>query len=115
MARALPPRGGEDPSGLRGSRPVGRAHRFDVGAWARRQAHSGHPPRGRGLRRGGHLLLRDRLRQNQGDRELYAQTKRELAKRDWPDMEHYAEAKTEVVEDIVSRATAARSWPDGLR
>jgi GrpB-like predicted nucleotidyltransferase (UPF0157 family) len=60
-----------------------------------------------------YLLLRDRLRQNEGDRELYAQTKRELAKQDWPTMEHYAEAKTEVVEGIISRAVAARSRPDG--
>jgi GrpB-like predicted nucleotidyltransferase (UPF0157 family) len=62
-----------------------------------------------------YLLLRDRLCQNKEERELYAQTKRELAKQDWPTMEHYAEAKTEVVEGIISRATAARSWPDGLR
>jgi GrpB-like predicted nucleotidyltransferase (UPF0157 family) len=62
-----------------------------------------------------YLLLRDRLRQNEAEREFYAQTKRELAKRDWPTMEHYAEAKTEVVEGIISRATAARSRYDGLR
>jgi GrpB-like predicted nucleotidyltransferase (UPF0157 family) len=62
-----------------------------------------------------YLLLRDRLCQNKEERELYARTKRELAKQDWPTMEHYAEAKTEVVEGIISRATAARSWPDGLR
>ena len=62
-----------------------------------------------------YLLLRDRLRQNEGDRELYAQRKRALAKRDWPTMEHYAEAKTEVVEGIISRAAAARSRPDGVR
>jgi hypothetical protein len=29
-------------------------------------------------------------------------------------MEHYAEAKTEVVEGIISRAAAARSRPDGV-
>jgi GrpB-like predicted nucleotidyltransferase (UPF0157 family) len=62
-----------------------------------------------------YLLLRDRLRQNEAEREFYAQMKRELAKRDWPTMEHYAEAKTEVVEGIISRATAARSRYDGLR
>jgi GrpB-like predicted nucleotidyltransferase (UPF0157 family) len=62
-----------------------------------------------------YLLLRESLRQNEEERELYAQTKRALAKQDWPTMEHYAEAKTEVVEDIISRATAARSGPDGLR
>ena len=59
-----------------------------------------------------YLLLRDRLRQNEEDRELYAQTKRELAKQDWPTMEHYAEAKSEVVEGIISRAAAARSRHD---
>jgi hypothetical protein len=30
-------------------------------------------------------------------------------------MEHYAEAKTEVVEGIISRAAAARSRHDGVR
>jgi GrpB-like predicted nucleotidyltransferase (UPF0157 family) len=62
-----------------------------------------------------YLLLRESLRQNEEERELYAQTKRALAKQDWPTMEHYAEAKTEVVEGIISRATAARSGPDVLR
>ena len=62
-----------------------------------------------------YLLLRDRLRQNEEDRELYAKTKRELAKQDRPNMEHYAEAKTEVVEGIISRAAAARSRHDGVR
>jgi GrpB-like predicted nucleotidyltransferase (UPF0157 family) len=55
------------------------------------------------------LLLRDRLREDQGDRELYARTKRDLACRDWPSMQHYAEAKTEVIEGIVARAIARRS------
>jgi len=62
-----------------------------------------------------YLLLRNRLRQNEEDRELYAKTKRELAKQDRPNMEHYAEAKTEVVEGIISRAAAARSRHDGVR
>ncbi|MBA3703617.1 MAG: GrpB family protein, partial [Rubrobacteraceae bacterium] len=56
-----------------------------------------------------YLLLRDRLREDQGDRELYARTKRDLAGRDWPSMQHYAEAKTEVIEGIVARAIARRS------
>ena len=55
-----------------------------------------------------YLLLRDRLRQNGEERELYVRTKRELASRDWPSMQHYAEAKTEVIEGIIARA-AARS------
>ena len=51
------------------------------------------------------LLLRDYLRHNEVDRELYAGTKRELASRDWPSMQHYADAKTGIVEDILSRAS----------
>ena len=56
-----------------------------------------------------YLLLRERLREDEGDRELYARTKRELASRDWPSMQHYAEAKTEVIEGIIARAAARRS------
>ena len=56
-----------------------------------------------------YLLLRDRLRENEVDRELYARTKRDLASRDWPSMDHYAEAKTEVIEGIITRAAARRS------
>ena len=55
-----------------------------------------------------HLLLRDHLRENGEDRELYARTKRDLASREWTSMEHYAEAKTEVIEGIVARAAAGR-------
>ncbi len=51
-----------------------------------------------------YLLLRDHLRENEEDRELYARTKRDLASRDWPSMDHYASAKTEVVEGIIARA-----------
>jgi GrpB-like predicted nucleotidyltransferase (UPF0157 family) len=56
-----------------------------------------------------YLLLRDRLRENGEERELYVGTKRELARRDWPSMQHDAEAKTEVIEGIIARAAAARS------
>jgi GrpB-like predicted nucleotidyltransferase (UPF0157 family) len=58
---------------------------------------------------GRYLLLRDRLRENAEERGLYARTKRELARRDWPSMQHYAEAKTGVIEGIIARAAAARS------
>ena len=51
------------------------------------------------------LLLRDHLRDNEEDRGLYAGTKRELARRDWPSMQHYADAKTRIVEDILARAS----------
>jgi GrpB-like predicted nucleotidyltransferase (UPF0157 family) len=56
-----------------------------------------------------YVLLREHLRENEEDRELYARTKRELASREWPSMQHYAEAKTEVIEGIIARAAARRS------
>ena len=56
-----------------------------------------------------YLLLRDHLRENEEDRELYARIKRELASRDWPSMQHYAEAKTGVIEGIIARAATRRS------
>jgi GrpB-like predicted nucleotidyltransferase (UPF0157 family) len=55
---------------------------------------------------GRYLLLRDHLRNDSEDRELYASAKRELAKRDWPSVDHYAEAKTGIVEGILTRAKA---------
>ena len=54
-----------------------------------------------------YLLLRDRLRTDAADRALYEAAKRRLAARDWPTMDHYAEAKTEVIEAIIARAAAA--------
>ncbi|WP_236572008.1 GrpB family protein [Janibacter melonis] len=55
-----------------------------------------------------YLLLRDHLRRDADDRALYERTKRELVSRDWPSMNHYADAKTEVIEAIKARARAAR-------
>ena len=52
------------------------------------------------------LAFRDRLRANEADRELYERTKRELAARDWEYMQDYADAKTDVVKEIVARAIA---------
>ena len=49
----------------------------------------------------------DWLRGNDADRELYLQTKRELAARDWKYMQQYADAKTSVVQEIMARAMAA--------
>ncbi|MEU6715603.1 GrpB family protein [Nonomuraea sp. NPDC046802] len=54
------------------------------------------------------LLFRDRLRADDADRRLYERTKRELAGRDWKQMQNYADAKTEVVEAIIARATLGR-------
>ena len=47
------------------------------------------------------VMFRDRLRQNAGDRRRYEQTKRELADKEWIDMNAYASAKTEVIEKII--------------
>lgn len=48
--------------------------------------------------------FRDWLRTHDDDRELYEQTKRELLARDWKYVQHYADAKTRVVETIMARA-----------
>ncbi len=56
---------------------------------------------------GRNLTFRDRLRRNADDRSRYERTKRELAAREWPDMNAYAEAKTEVIESIIAASLAA--------
>ncbi|HEY8216864.1 MAG TPA: GrpB family protein [Acidimicrobiia bacterium] len=62
------------------------------------------------------LVFRDRLRSHPGDRDLYESTKRELAQRDWPTRQHYADAKTGVVAEIVHRATTtSRAVPGPSR
>jgi GrpB-like predicted nucleotidyltransferase (UPF0157 family) len=50
------------------------------------------------------LLLRDWLRTDEDDRELYARTKRELAKKKWKYVQNYADAKSEVIQEILARA-----------
>ena len=55
-----------------------------------------------------YLLLRDHLRTDAADRELYAGVKRDLLDRRWDDMNDYADAKTEVVTAIKARARATR-------
>jgi len=55
-----------------------------------------------------YLLLRDHLRSDPDDRALYERTKRTLLERQWSDMNHYADAKTDVIEAIKARARAAR-------
>jgi GrpB-like predicted nucleotidyltransferase (UPF0157 family) len=54
------------------------------------------------------LIFRDWLRTHDNDRDLYARTKRELAQRDWAYVQHYADAKSEVVEEILARAGRLR-------
>jgi GrpB-like predicted nucleotidyltransferase (UPF0157 family) len=48
--------------------------------------------------------FRDWLRTHDKDRELYERTKRELAAQEWQYVQHYADAKTVVVEQIIARA-----------
>ena len=55
------------------------------------------------------LLFRDWLRHNAADRELYARTKLALARKAWRDVQEYADAKTAVVEEIISRARRGAS------
>jgi len=49
------------------------------------------------------LRFRDRLRANEADRELYERTKRELAASEWKYVQNYADAKSAVVAEILSR------------
>ena len=50
------------------------------------------------------LRFRDWLRSNENDRKLYEQRKRELAARTWRYTQHYADAKSEVIDAILARA-----------
>ncbi len=59
-----------------------------------------------------HLLLRDWLRVNETDRKLYAETKHKLASEKWHYVQNYADAKSAVVEVIISRAKASLSKPE---
>jgi GrpB-like predicted nucleotidyltransferase (UPF0157 family) len=52
------------------------------------------------------LAFRDHLRRDARDRGLYLNTKQELASRTWDFVQDYADAKSEVVTDILTRATA---------
>jgi GrpB-like predicted nucleotidyltransferase (UPF0157 family) len=61
---------------------------------------SGHPDIG------AQLAFRDRLRASPEDRTAYEALKRELATRDWPDMNHYADAKGPLIREILARAVA---------
>ena len=56
-----------------------------------------------------HLLFRDYLREHPDDCDLYAAAKRDLATREWGDMNDYADAKSPAITDITGRADA---WAD---
>ena len=53
------------------------------------------------------LRFRDWLRTNDTDRDKYAQVKRSLAKNKWRHVQHYANAKTSIVQEIMKRANGA--------
>lgn len=53
-------------------------------------------------------IFRDALRTNVEARQRYEVTKRQLATQSWPDMNAYAEAKTQVIESIIATAKAVR-------
>jgi GrpB-like predicted nucleotidyltransferase (UPF0157 family) len=55
------------------------------------------------------LALRNRLRGNDADRELYARAKSALAAREWRDIDEYARAKTAVIDEILARAMSVAS------
>lgn len=51
-----------------------------------------------------HILFRDYLRQNPHVATNYASLKKELAEREWKDVNEYADAKTEFIRDIEDEA-----------
>ena len=57
------------------------------------------------------LLFRDWLRANDADRAAYLQVKRDLAGRTWRHVQHYADAKTVIVKQVIARATRHRPGP----
>ncbi|RMD97563.1 MAG: GrpB family protein [Deltaproteobacteria bacterium] len=50
------------------------------------------------------LDFRDRLRAHEGDRRRYEEVKRTLAARKWRHVQHYADAKSGIVREILERA-----------
>ncbi len=57
------------------------------------------------------LLFRDWLRTHDVDRELYAAAKRDLASRTWTYIQNYADAKTDVVTEILRHAAESGMVP----
>ena len=56
------------------------------------------------------LRFRDWLRTNDTDRDKYAQVKRSLAKNKWRHVQHYANAKTSKVQEIMKRANGNNTY-----
>jgi len=55
------------------------------------------------------LGFRDWLRDHPADRDEYLAVKRELAGRTWRHVQHYADSKSTVVEEIIARARAGQA------
>jgi GrpB-like predicted nucleotidyltransferase (UPF0157 family) len=77
---------------LRGSEPRTNLHVFPVGCSESDRM----------------VRFRDWLRRDPQDRALYERTKRDLASKPWRTGQDYADAKTQVVEEIMRRADASR-------
>lgn len=54
------------------------------------------------------LLFRDWLRANPAERDAYLGVKLDLAEQTWRHVQHYADAKTAIVAEILARAEAAQ-------
>lgn len=52
------------------------------------------------------VTFRDHLRRHPDDRQAYEATKRALAAQRWKYVQHYADAKTQIIEAILARAEA---------
>jgi len=52
------------------------------------------------VEKGGRLVV-----ESDADRDAYLQVKRDLARRTWRHVQHHADAKTAIVEQIIARAT----------
>jgi len=50
------------------------------------------------------LMFRDWLRGHPADRDRYERTKRQLGQQEWESVQHYADAKTAVIQEILARA-----------
>jgi GrpB-like predicted nucleotidyltransferase (UPF0157 family) len=55
-----------------------------------------------------YLDFRDHLRRNEEDRKRYEDLKRTLAKRDWENMDAYAAAKGELIEELIAKGRKFR-------
>lgn len=78
---------------LKGERPTVNLHVFTQGSGEIRRM----------------IAFRDRCRAHPEERRLYEENKRALAGRVWRYVQHYANAKAEVVEAIIARAFAEAS------